>query len=1653
MEQPSGAQPQQSFGVQQQQPFGSANGFVFGAGSPAPSGNTAFNFSTPNTSNPFTNANGSSSQGQASTPSEDVMMESPQKKRNTGSIFDPPKGDQPLMFAPWAQPSGNSSGVFGQNTNTGPSTNFGNNNSSQTTGIFGAPSSSNVQPQSQTAGIFGAPSANNVPPQASSFTFGQTSSQPIVSNNDNTAKSQSSSFSFGQTQNTVQNTPSVGFNNNTQSAPSAGFKFGQTSSTAQNNNTPDGSRPASPFGAGFTPKFPATSAATEPAQGDTSQKPIFGFGKPTSQTPLTSSAPAQQVAQPTPSVASSEATKRPLDLGNSILKTPRSKTSKTADDAEQNADSRPPSSITTDASSSINTTGFHSFSKFPSVMTSPGSNLFSEPLTTESPSISTTFSPSGFSPIEGNTSLFQNLQSTPKTSNTSNLFSRLTQTAGMTSGSSQGSENPFKSGDTARQQPNSAGEVLDPRKRRKSSDTVQTPKSDNVIFSSHTPAFENPFKSGNNARQQQKSAGEVSDAQKSQQSSNPLQASENGAVTPSNKTPAFENPFKFGTNTRQQADSAREGYDPRNPAQASNFMQTPKNDRGMSRPEASSTATPLASNQSQSVSTPATTLKVGSTVEATSSSQPSSSAVPAKFPETSRPRMTEYSSQPASTQSAERPRSPLQPPAVSKGLWQHPSSPTTAPPEIKTRSNGSSIFNPDFTPTEHVGFNKSYRLRSLDREFQRRISGIDMRVHDLAPLIKYYVEMRGSIGEAIGGVYTRTLAGTKRKADDPRGQHEDSLGPSKRSRSEFDSDAAGSSSSSSLPASNPTLQAPAQETQNARESGTSSLFTKVISPPQAKMTDEAPVIPASAPAKTTFGNNMFAASPVTNATAPSAVKAPSSFFASTNSFSALTPSSSMQMKDSSVEKAGVSGFSKAQSTTPAKSPPKKPMAGMPVFQPSFATSNFAAFKAGAERTARQESAKRKAEEYDSEEETEEEYSDRAKKARLEKDAKIDAIPKLGFKPSFGTTNSANLGEKTPVQSAKPSLGTPHNSSEYSSFFATSSLIASDSPDMPVEKSRRAEKSQPKEKSLFVGDSDSESEDDGTEYKEKSRRYYESENDDVGDEAGDRKFQENDNEDDEDPETYNDIYFNDPYGNQESDEDDGNDHLQGEEDDDTSQNGRNPDQQHAAALNKGKSLFDRIERPPTPEAGQPTEEDFEAHDELSESKDSPTSPPEYGDESPIRQEPVNNSFKPGLFLGHLGHKTPKAPVASPFTPLNGLQGSPIRHEPIDNSFKPGLFGADLAQNTPKAPVPSPFTPLNESSSLSSLPSSMFSNFTPRMATPTAQQATSVLFGAPTRDGPIRGEGLFGSRPSTPVQDDQPTKPTQTPFGTVGRSGFLTPGDHTWQRGSPIKFDTSQPIDKGPTLNITEATPPPKEKDQPAQTFSSLFGSNLNANKPTSSFGAASSFANKPTSSFGAASSFGAGTKPANGLGFGFSPLSGHLTASSHLAPTIDDSGRSSRASTPGLTDNESVATNETEDATNDPQTSLMNAQDGNEDEELLVDIRAKGCKWEKAITSSNSAEIVKEEGYHGQGVGPFKIYRNKTTGKTRMLLRSEPRGNITINANLMSNMNYTAEGSKSGAMRFGIMVPGSQVMERWMLKFKTRADADKVAKLMEENKAG
>lgn len=349
------------------------------------------------------------------------------------------------------------------------------------------------------------------------------------------------------------------------------------------------------------------------------------------------------------------------------------------------------------------------------------------------------------------------------------------------------------------------------------------------------------------------------------------------------------------------------------------------------------------------------------------------------------------------------------------------------------------------------------------------------------------------------------------------------------------------------------------------------------------------------------------------------------------------------------------------------------------------------------------------------------------------------------------------------------------------------------------------------------------------------------------------------------------------------------------------------------------------------------------------------------------------------------------------------------------FKSSVFGNNLAKSTPEAPAFSPITPSTNSAFV---PAKTFSFTPPLKENPSPSPGASVFEGGIVRDGPIPGEGLFGSRSSTPVNGD---KPTSNPFGGFGSSQPKTSLDQTWKKGSDIKFGTS--TTDAPSVNITAPSPQPKETAKP---FGSLFGAPSGASNSSSTPG-----------SLGF--SFGASTS---------TPAPGFLGASSHLVPnSATSSAMSSRATSPGGTDNESVAT-DNEDSQTDPQASLISSNPGEEDEDLLYEGRVKALKL---YSEEEAEELKKTHPWHTEGVGPIRILKNRNTGKGRVVVRAEPNANIVMNFNLLPDVEYTTmSGSKIGAVKFIILNKDGRP-ESWTLRVKSPQVADEIADIMQKNK--
>lgn len=848
------------------------------------------------------------------------------------------------------------------------------------------------------------------------------------------------------------------------------------------------------------------------------------------------------------------------------------------------------------------------------------------------------------------------------------------------------------------------------------------------------------------------------------------------------------------------------------------------------------------------------------------------------------PKMTPASST-GSVEAALKPPPPSPPPSSTPSFGGFPRSDLqktqTSPTAIPVTTDESTKFpaeplkRPVFTNApSHIPprtdaeqfqeFDRSFRLHSLNLGLQKKLSTLDPRTQDFDNIVRHYAAARESIGASLG-LYVRTVAGTKRKGDQVDDRDEESE-PNKRARSE-----------------NIKQSFPPKHRSTSTSFGTDSTPQQSIfkAPSDTAMNDVGP-------SKTTrLLNDMIPQSSTTSMANPFANLA------------------------QETENSG-----SAPSTTPTKSPPKKPTFELPKFG-GGSTNFLSAFsqkaKENADKFEKSLIEKRKAEDFDSDEDDEETFRRQTEEELRAKRAKIDAIAKGGFTPTFGASSSV------PKESTKPTFTGFTPAAPRSNPFS-----APESTEASGEQSEDAnEDEDDHEHGGSSNDQADEADEDGDD------------EDEAEDDLPEDEVIEEDAEDDDD-----------------DDDDDDND-LQAAMD----RAKHNP--------NAGKSLFDRIEPGPHQDKATSTNGD---------KKDSGS------DSNPIMQSAKNSSFPPSLWGSHIGKSTPEAPSFSPITPATtGATKSPYKPATTFN-----------------------FTP------------------TPPTTTTTSAPGASIFAGGLTRDGPVPGEGMFGSRPSTPSNAEKPTN-------NLAKSILNSPPgtDNTWKEGAPISFANGDKTPAGPTFKFT--APSPGEDASTPRPFGSLFGTPSGEPK---------------------------GSETPNQLGFQFgaptsAPAPGYLGAISHLGGgSVASSNASSRATSPGLTDNESVATNDTEDSTNDPQTSLMDSRAGEENETCLWEGRSKALMFITKEAAQGTKMTPND--WNSKGVGQLRVLKDRTSGKTRVVFRVEPSASVLINSHLVESVTYeSVPSTKSGAVKGALFYNGS--LNRWVFKVKSPDMAGELAKIMEDNK--
>lgn len=843
-------------------------------------------------------------------------------------------------------------------------------------------------------------------------------------------------------------------------------------------------------------------------------------------------------------------------------------------------------------------------------------------------------------------------------------------------------------------------------------------------------------------------------------------------------------------------------------------------------------------------------------------------------------------------------------------------------------------------------------MHSLNFGLQSKLSELDPRAFDFDNVIRHYVAARESIGESLG-LYERNLAGAKRKSDRAEDQDE-STSRNKRTRSE-DSVQKATLPTPSLPRAALTTSKPQSlfgSSSPATQTGTNSspsrateLFRDMIPGSSDSQTDNAKPFnpfaglasqPTSSQNSTTpkLSNSFASFAPASNGSAPAASPSHKSatasisatFGPSSGTFASLNKEDRVETSQTEIPKPTA-----AESTTPKK-PSAKPAFEMPKFGSGGA--NFmAAFgqqaKQSADKFEQSQLEKRKAEDFDSDEDDEEAFYKQIEEEKRAKRAKIEAVARGGFVPSFAEKSG---GSSTTFSVSRDTADAPKDRGLGSSFLvkkgSTPSATGSPNPFASLAASTTNEK----QLQLAVDDAD---------VNQSSSEGNEDTNDgEDGDEAGASGSSDEDESDDlpEDDTAYQD-------------------------DDDDEPNGNESDL--TPSPNAGKSLFDRIE--PNPSMAQPKE----TPNGITKSTEE--------DSSAIFQSAKNPAFKKSLWGSHIGQETPEQPTFSPITP-----------------------------STPET------TPTYK-------PATTFNFTAPPAASRAPTLGASIFAGGLTKNGPIPGEGMFGSRPSTPSNGDKVVD-----NNPLSRSVLASPPgtDNTWKQGAPITFGASET--SAPSFKFTTASPAANSSSSAQKPFGSLFGTSGTDSKSSEAPRLGFSFGPQPSS-----------------------PAPGFLGAVSHLGGgSAASSAMSSRATSPGLTDTESVATNDTEEST-DPQTSLMESRAGEENEDCLWEGRSKALMFVNKDAAEGTK--MKPNDWNSMGVGLARVLKDKTTDKTRFLFRVEPSASILINSHLIESTSYeNMPSQKSGAVKGTLLYKGN--LSRWVFKVKTPEMAKNLTRILEDNKA-
>ncbi|EKD11856.1 uncharacterized protein L3040_000338 [Drepanopeziza brunnea f. sp. 'multigermtubi'] len=398
----------------------------------------------------------------------------------------------------------------------------------------------------------------------------------------------------------------------------------------------------------------------------------------------------------------------------------------------------------------------------------------------------------------------------------------------------------------------------------------------------------------------------------------------------------------------------------------------------------------------------------------------------------------------------------------------------------------------------------------------------------------------------------------------------------------------------------------------------------------------------------------------------------------------------------------------------------------------------------------------------------------------------------------------------------------------------------------------------------------------------------------------------------------------------------------------------------------------------------------------------------GEENDDDEENKDPSYKPADSSAS-GPGTPSTPANEHGADISSaMKPNPVGFGGYGTPKTSTIFGASIGTSAPGGNSFSGFATTSSTPSIferfGKKPESASEN--EQSANPTPGRSLFDIMGTDANGKPM------GKVVST--EEKENTQPITT--GSFGSSIFSkrpgAPADNTWKPDSPIKFGEST---SAPAVSVTAATP----TNAPS---SNLFGGK--DPKPAPAASHLSNLLPPPSTPNGPAPSI---------LGFSF----GAPGAVTSLLPSTAASATTSRATSPGVTTDGDSGVEHDPDAEKQEQINLTTVGPGEENEEVVLEVRAKATKFEK-----------NESGWVSKGLGPLRVLKHKETKSTRILLRADPSGSIILNKALLSNVEYT---QNKKTVKIMVLADVGTALEIYILQVKTEESAKNLAEVLEANK--